>query len=171
MSDNLNVNLYQDILEQGKILSIPQLEHLLKIVKEILSREANMPNVPAPVTIVGDIHGQFYDLLEIFKICGSAPDTNFLFLGDYVDRGNNSLECFCYVLILKVKYRNRITLLRGNHESTEINKIYGFYDECFKKYNDERVWKMFSDIFMFLPLAALVENKIFCLHGGLSPGI
>ncbi len=110
-------------------------------------------------------------MLEIFEICGAAPETNFLFLGDYVDRGNNSLECFCYVLILKVKYRNRITLLRGNHESTEINKIYGFYDECFKKYNDERVWKMFSDIFMFLPLSALVENKIFCLHGGLSPGI
>ena len=79
-----------------------------------------MPNVPAPVTIVGDIHGQFYDLLEIFNICGKAPETNFLFLGDYVDRGNNSLECFCYVLILKVKYRNRITYFKVNSNQLQV---------------------------------------------------
>jgi serine/threonine-protein phosphatase 2A catalytic subunit len=109
--------------------------------------------------------------MEIFKICGEPPHTNFLFLGDYVDRGNNSLECFAYILALKAKYRSRVTILRGNHESCEINKIYGFYDECFKKYGDERVWKLFTDIFMCLPLAALVESRIFCLHGGLSPGI
>lgn len=109
--------------------------------------------------------------MELFKISGEPPHTNLLFLGDYVDRGNNSLECFCYVLALKVKYRERVTLLRGNHESCEINKIYGFYDECFKKYGDEWIWKMFTDVFMCLPLTALVENSVFCLHGGLSPGI
>lgn len=171
MSDSLDVNVYLDVLKQKKILSLAQLEHLIKIVKEILAREINMPSVRAPVTVVGDIHGQFYDLMELFKITGEPPHTNFLFLGDYVDRGNNSLECFCYVLALKVKYRERVTLLRGNHESCEINKIYGFYDECFKKYGDERVWKMFTDVFMCLPLTAIVENSIFCLHGGLSPGI
>lgn len=171
MSNALDVNVYIDTLREKKILSIAQLEDLLKQAKEILIHESNMPKVSAPVTVVGDIHGQFYDLMELFKVCGDLPHTNFLFLGDYVDRGNNSVECFSLVLALKVKYKDRITLLRGNHESCEINKIYGFYDECFKKYGNERVWKMFSDIFMCLPLSALVENKIFCLHGGLSPAL
>jgi serine/threonine-protein phosphatase 2A catalytic subunit len=171
MSEALDVNVYLDILKEKKLLSLNQLEHMIKVVKEILSREPNMPNVPAPVTVVGDIHGQFYDLMELFKICGAPPHTNFLFLGDYVDRGNNSVECFCYILSLKIKYRDRITILRGNHESCEINRIYGFYDECFKKYGNERVWKMFTDVFMCLPLSAVVENRIFCLHGGLSPGL
>ena len=92
-------------------------------------------------------------------------------MGDYVDRGNNSVECFCLVLALKVRFKERITILRGNHESNEINKIYGFYDECLKKYGNERVWKLFTDIFTVLPLAATVENKIFCVHGGLSPDL
>jgi len=169
MSDALDVNVYIEQLKQKKLLTQPQLEDLIKQVKDILARESNMPMVRAPVTVVGDIHGQFYDLMELFKICGDAPDTNFLFMGDYVDRGNNSVECFCLVLALKVRYRDRITLLRGNHESCEINKIYGFYDECFKKYGNEKIWKLFTDVFMCLPLSAIVENKIFCLHGGLSP--
>ena len=171
MSSALEINVYLDILREKKILSITQLEDLLKQAKDILVHESNMPKISAPVTVVGDIHGQFYDLMELFKVCGDLPHTNYLFLGDYVDRGNNSVECFTLVLALKVKYKDRITLLRGNHESCEINKIYGFYDECFKKYGNERVWKMFSDIFMCLPLSALVENKIFCLHGGLSPAL
>ena len=109
--------------------------------------------------------------MELFKICGEPPHTNFLFMGDYVDRGNHSLECLCYILALKVKFRDRVTLLRGNHESIEINRIYGFYDECFKKYGNERIWKLFTDVFMCLPVTALVDNKIFCLHGGLSPSL
>ena len=171
MSNSTDISAYIDILKEKKILSIVQLEDLLKQVKEVLVHETNMPKVNAPVTVVGDIHGQFHDLMELFKVCGDLPQTSFLFMGDYVDRGNNSVECFSLVLALKVKYKDRITLLRGNHESCEINKIYGFYDECFKKYGNERVWKMFSDIFMCLPLSALVENKIFCLHGGLSPAL
>ena len=171
MSEVLDVNVYIENLKQKKLLTIQQLEDLIKQSKEVLARESNIPNVKAPVTIVGDIHGQFYDLLELFKICGWPPETNFLFLGDYVDRGNDSIECFCLILALKVRYRDRITILRGNHESCEINKIYGFYDECFKKYGNERIWKMFTDVFMCLPLSATVEEKIFCLHGGLSPAL
>ena len=171
MSEALNVEVYIELLKEKKLLSLPQLEDLLKNVKDVLSKEQNMPAVRAPVTVVGDIHGQFYDLLELFRICGEPPYSNFLFLGDYVDRGNNSVECFCLVLALKLKFRDRVTLLRGNHESCEINKIYGFYDECFKKYGNEKVWKLFTDVFMCLPLSALVEGKIFCLHGGLSPAL
>ena len=92
-------------------------------------------------------------------------------MGDFVDRGGNSVECFEMVLALKVRYRDRVTLMRGNHESCEINKIYGFYDECLKKYGSERVWKMFTEVFQMLSLAVLVDNQIFCVHGGLSPAM
>lgn len=92
-------------------------------------------------------------------------------MGDYVDRGFNSIETFLYVLLLKIKHRNRITILRGNHENREINKLYGFYDECMKKYGSESIWKTFTDVFMYLPLSAVIENEVFCLHGGLSPDI
>lgn len=169
MNDSLDVGVYIDLLKQKKLLTLPQLEDLIKEAKDVLSKEDNMVRVRAPVTVVGDIHGQFYDLMELFKICGEPPHTNFLFMGDYVDRGNHSLECFCLVLALKVRFRDRVTLLRGNHESCEINKIYGFYDECFKKYGTEKVWKLFTEVFMCLPLSALIEDKIFSLHGGLSP--
>jgi len=147
------------------------MEKLMIKAKEVLLAETNVPNVRSPVTVCGDIHGQFYDLAELFKICGEPPNTNFLFMGDYVDRGNNSVECFSLVLALKVRFPGRITLLRGNHESNEINKIYGFYDECFKKYGTERIWKQFTDIFASLPLAATIDSKFFCLHGGLSPSL
>jgi len=128
-------------------------------------------NLRAPITICGDIHGQFYDLLELFKMGGSIPDTNYLFMGDYVDRGYHSVETLSLMLAFKVRYRDRITILRGNHESRQVTQVYGFYDECIKKYGNANVWKIFTDLFDFLPLTALVEGKIFCMHGGLSPSI
>ena len=140
-----------------------------KLSIEILRLEDNCVWVQSPITIVGDIHGQFYDLMQVFEISGSLPETSFLFLGDYVDWGYNSVECFCYLLIMKIKYRCRITLLWGNHESNEINKTYGFYDECFRKYDTEKAWLLLSEIFVYLPLSAVVEEQFFCLHGGLSP--
>ena len=125
----------------------------------------------APVTICGDIHGQFYDLLELFDIGGRCPDTNYLFMGDYVDRGYQSIETLSLLLCLKIRYPTRIFLTRGNHESSEITQLYGFYDECIKKYNNANIWKSFTELFNLLPLAAIIDNKIFCLHGGLSPDI
>lgn len=171
MSDSKNIDLYISILRQKKLLSIVQLEDLLKKASEVLMEEPNVARVQTPVTVVGDIHGQFYDMMEMFKVTGEPPDTNLLFLGDYVDRGYDSIECLCFILALKVRFKRRITMLRGNHESCDINKIYGFYDECFKKYNTEKVWKLFTSVFQCLPLSAIVDNSIFCLHGGLSPAI
>jgi len=139
--------------------------------REILSTESNVQPVKCPVTICGDIHGQFWDMMELFKIGGRPPDTNYLFMGDYVDRGLYSLETVSLLILLKVRYRDRITILRGNHESRQITQVYGFYDECLRKYGNANVWKYFTDLFDYLPLTAVVENQIFCLHGGLSPSI
>ncbi|CAL9758702.1 unnamed protein product [Musa acuminata subsp. burmannicoides] len=138
---------------------------------EILVEESNVQRVDAPVTICGDIHGQFYDMKELFKVGGECPKTNYLFLGDFVDRGFYSVETFLLLLALKVRYPDRITLIRGNHESRQITQVYGFYDECLRKYGSVNVWRYCTDIFDYLSLSALIENKIFSVHGGLSPAI
>ncbi|KAB5534464.1 hypothetical protein DKX38_017550 [Salix brachista] len=124
-----------------------------------------------PRKICGDIHGQFYDMKELFKVGGDCPKTNYLFLGDFVDRGFYSVETFLLLLALKVRYPDRITLIRGNHESRQITQVYGFYDECLRKYGSVNVWRYCTDIFDYLSLSALIENKVFSVHGGLSPAI
>jgi len=102
---------------------------------------------------------------------GDCPDTNYLFLGDFVDRGFYSVETFLLLLALKVRYPDRITLIRGNHESRQITQVYGFYDECLKKYGSVNVWRYCTEIFDYLSLSALIEERILCVHGGLSPSI
>lgn len=139
--------------------------------KEILISESNVQPVNCPVTICGDVHGQYNDLLELFRIGGKPPETNYLFMGDYVDRGYYSVKCVQLLMAFKVRHKNRITLTRGNHESRQITQVYGFYDECLRIYGNANVWKAFTDLFDYLPLSALVEKQIFCLHGGLSPSI
>ena len=102
---------------------------------------------------------------------GECPDTNYLFLGDFVDRGFYSVETFLLLLALKVRYPDRITLIRGNHESRQITQVYGFYDECLKKFGSVNVWRYCTEIFDYLSLSALIEDRVMCVHGGLSPSI
>jgi len=126
---------------------------------------------PKPsLVIAGDVHGQYSDLLRIFDTMGHPPKTNYLFMGDYVDRGKKSLETILLLLAYKVKYPENFFLLRGNHECASINRVYGFYDECKRRAN-LKVWKTFTDLFNCLPVAAVVAGKIFCVHGGLSPSL
>ncbi|CAB1428832.1 unnamed protein product [Pleuronectes platessa] len=158
-------------LNECKQLSENQVRTLCEKAKEILTKESNVQEVRCPVTVCGDVHGQFHDLMELFKIGGKSPDTNYLFMGDYVDRGYYSVETVTLLVTLKVRFQERITILRGNHESRQITQVYGFYDECLRKYGNANVWKYFTDLFDYLPLTALVDGQIFCLHGGLSPSI
>lgn len=123
------------------------------------------------MTIVGDVHGQFWDVLEMFRIAGPAPDVNYLFLGDYVDRGHYSVETITLLVLLKVRWPSRITLIRGNHESRSINQVYGFHTECTAKYGSPAVWSYFVDLFDYLTVAALIDDSVFCVHGGLSPSL
>ena len=101
---------------------------------------------------------------------GFPGSSNFLFLGDYVDRGKQSLETICLLLAYKIKFPENFFLLRGNHECASINRIYGFYDECKRRYN-LKLWKTFTEVFNQLPVAALIEDRILCMHGGLSPDL
>jgi len=110
-------------------------------------------------------------LLEIFKISGRPPFQSYLFLGDYVDRGYNSIETILLLMALVVKHPNRVCLLRGNHESRYATKTYGLYDEIIRKYGTTNVWNYCMDAFDYMPLAATIDDKIFCVHGGLSPEI
>ena len=158
-------------LKKLKCLPEKDLKLLYEKAKEIFIEESNVQNVSAPVIICGDIHGQIYDLLELFKKGGDIPNSRYIFMGDYVDRGYNGVEVLELLLALKIKYPEHITLLRGNHESRQICFAYGFYEEITRKYGNANAWEYFTDLFDYLPLAALVEGKIFCVHGGLSPYI
>lgn len=242
-----------------KYLSEYHMKQLCEIVKEYMMEESNIQPVATPVTICGDIHGQFYDLLELFRVAGGMPNedhpeapttienvitsadieppsvitnsklkkklggpkhpdapapapgpastddvsdtsqvnsnnhssagsdldpdetvtkaterrekANFVFLGDYVDRGYFSLETLTLLLCLKAKFPERITLVRGNHESRQITQVYGFYEECVQKYGNTSVWKACCQVFDFMTLGAIVDGKVLCVHGGLSPEI
>jgi len=156
----------------GTEVNIPE-ELIITIVRatrEIFISQPMLIEVDAPINICGDTHGQYSDLLRLFEIGGFPPDANYLFLGDYVDRAKQSIEVVMLTLCYKIKYPESFFLLRGNHECASLNRIYGFYDECKRRYS-VKLWRIFADCFNCMPVAAVVADKILCMHGGLSPDL
>ncbi|KAH8804295.1 putative serine/threonine-protein phosphatase C26H8.05c [Flagelloscypha sp. PMI_526] len=153
-------------------LTEAEMKSLCERVKELQMEEGNVQPVMSPVTICGDIHGQFWDLIELLRTGGKVEDgQRYVFMGDFVDRGRNSLETVTLLFLLKACWPDRVTLLRGNHESRQITQVYGFYDECQQKYGSAAVWKACCSVFDFLNLAAIIDGTVLCVHGGLSPDV
>jgi diadenosine tetraphosphatase ApaH/serine/threonine PP2A family protein phosphatase len=151
------------------VFDIVIVSSLIRSARECLAGLKALIEVPMPTIIVGDLHGNISDLIRILRSFPTSvgPDS-ILFLGDYVDRGLNSIDVIVLLLALKCKYPDRVFLLRGNHEFAHINALYGFYDEVMSIYDSQELWSLFQDIFAYLPFAAVVGSQIFCVHGGLS---
>ncbi|EAY04518.1 Ser/Thr protein phosphatase, putative [Trichomonas vaginalis G3] len=124
---------------------------------------------PPKVIIIGDLHGNLHDLLRILIKNGLPPETNYLFLGDYVDRGEFSLEVVILVFALRILFPENVFLLRGNHELSNINAMYGFKQNIVDVYGNDTLWQEFNDAFGYLPLIAIIAMQLLCLHGGISP--
>ncbi|CAD5225442.1 unnamed protein product [Bursaphelenchus okinawaensis] len=139
--------------------------------REIFLSQCSLVEIEPPLRICGDTHGQYSDLLRLFNRGGFPPTVNYLFLGDYVDRGRQNLETILILFVYKLKYPNNFFLLRGNHECANINRVYGFLDECNRRYpsNGAKIWDAFQEAFSVMPLCGLVGDRILCMHGGISP--
>jgi len=173
MGDRLD-NIIKKLVElkagDNMKVSADDLTWIIEEATKVIAQQPAFLELEAPIQIVGDVHGQYTDLIRLFEHCGFPPDSNYLFLGDMVDRGKQGLECCALLMAYKIKYPENFFLLRGNHECASINRIYGFYDECKRRFNI-KMWKKFQDVFNVLPFAALIDEKIFCVHAGLSPDL
>ncbi|CAE6526587.1 unnamed protein product [Rhizoctonia solani] len=161
---------YSAKVNKSVCLKNNEITAICQAAREVFLSQPTLIELSPPVKIVGDVHGQYSDLIRLFEMCGFPPHANYLFLGDYVDRGKQSLETILLLLCYKVKYPENFFLLRGNHECANVTRVYGFYDECKRRCNI-KIWKTFIDVFNCLPIAAVVASKIFCVHGGLSPSL
>ncbi|BGP13524.1 hypothetical protein JCM10213_005362 [Rhodosporidiobolus nylandii] len=161
---------YSGKVTKSVCLKNAEITQICAAAREVFLSQPTLIELSPPVKIVGDVHGQYSDLIRLFEMCGFPPQANYLFLGDYVDRGKQSLETILLLLCYKVKYPENFFLLRGNHECANVTRVYGFYDECKRRCNI-KIWKTMVDVFNCLPIAAVVASKIFCVHGGLSPSL
>ncbi|TFK77116.1 phospho protein phosphatase PPZ [Pluteus cervinus] len=177
---------YTGKVSKSLCLKNAEITAICHAAREVFLSQPTLVELSPPVKIVGDVHGQYSDLIRLFEMCGFPPAANYLFLGDYVDRGKQSLETILLLLCYKIKYPENFFLLRGNHECANVTRgkswsctvssyfipfiVYGFYDECKRRCNI-KIWKTFIDVFNCLPIAAIVASKIFCVHGGLSPSL
>ncbi|KAJ6227839.1 serine/threonine-protein phosphatase 6 catalytic subunit [Anaeramoeba flamelloides] len=172
-------SLIEKICNSKETYSLETLNKISNQVISILIQENNVLELEDPIRIVGDVHGQFYDLMGVFngdknieKPFKTLGHSKYLFLGDYIDRGNYGIKTITLLLLLKIKFPHDIFLLRGNHETRAINKEYGFYEECLNFFQQEsQSWKIFNNIFDHLPIVAIVNNYYFCVHAGISPNL
>jgi serine/threonine-protein phosphatase PP1 catalytic subunit len=164
-----------DVAKPARLqIPIPMLAYLSKIAKILFEREPALLHINGSYHLFGDIHGQYVDMLRFLSITGIPPKANLIFLGDYVDRGYYSVEVVALLFALKIKYPANVFIIRGNHECAEVNKGYGFYDECVERYggdNGLKVWKTLNNTLHCLPIAIVLNDAVFCVHGGISPNI
>lgn len=165
--DTLIAALLQDSSCRYRI-SVGAARSLIADASQVFRGERSLLEISPPVTVCGDIHGQFTDLLRIFQCNGRPPNQRYLFLGDYIDRGAMGLETLCLLLAMKVRYPGHVFLLRGNHETREMTGEYGFARECVSK-TSKGVYEDFCSMFDLMPVSALIGGRILCVHGGLSP--
>ncbi|KAF8116728.1 hypothetical protein N665_0015s0099 [Sinapis alba] len=180
ISTLLRPKTWEPPVDRKFFLSFPEMAELCFAAKQIIEQEPTVLQLNAPIKVFGDLHGQFSDMMRLFyeygypSRQGDISYIDYLFLGDYVDRGKHSLETIILLLALKVEYPKNIHLISGNHEAEATNAVYGFLDECIERmeWNDgNRAFKLINDIFSHLPLAALIEKKIFCVHGGIGSSV
>ena len=143
---------------------------IISLATQMFKREDNLLSLHDPVTIVGDIHGQYYDFLKILELGGNPEKIKYLFLGDYVDRGMFSIEVILLLYTLKINYPSNFFILRGNHECRQMTATFSFRSECIHKYDIE-VYDLFMDSFDTLPMACIVNNCFLAVHGGISPNL
>nr|CAI44590.1 calcineurin-A2-2 [Paramecium tetraurelia] len=161
--------LQDHLSKEGRIAK----EDLIKLVTEcnkILKNEGNLIYLHDPLTVVGDIHGQYYDLVKMFDVGGNIETTKYLFLGDFVDRGSFSIEVVVLAYAIKINFPNTVFFLRGNHECRQLTSFFNFKDECLYKY-DQETYDLLMDSFDLFPLACVVNNKFLAIHGGISPDL
>ena len=145
------------------------IQNLLTFCIQNFQKRSICLHLKGPIVVIGDIHGNLTDLIKIFQLFGTPPTTKFLFLGDYVDRGRYSLEVMTLLLAFYCIYPDSMYFIRGNHEFAVTNKMYGFYDELTTLFKSDALFDQFQELFSWMPFAAIINNKFFCVHGGLSP--
>ncbi|CAG9324134.1 PPP3CA_9 [Blepharisma stoltei] len=162
-------NLKLHLSKEGRIKKADVIK-IIERVKNLFQGEPNLLRIDDPLLIIGDIHGQFFDLLKVLEMGGSPTKNKFLFLGDYVDRGIYSIEVVILLYSLKLNFPDRVFLIRGNHECRILTTYFTFRAECLNKY-DLEIYDRFLESFDCLPLAALVNDSFITCHGGLSPDL